>query len=205
MNSSASCFYWEYEGRVGVNEDGYLMFNSLGMMHNLALNRSRGDFKKDDLQCCHGVGGILDNRVITLDDGTLDPRCLTPGTASVNSSHINQKKEGALSEYPGVKPSGQNWTSKIRFDSNDYFLGTFPTEIDAANAYAWVQSSRSIIEKRLNKVPKDAESSVKKTLRASNLVIVKSYVKFDANGKPLLHDKVKVIRDRLLANAGPAL
>lgn len=121
-------------------------------------------------------------------------------------SHINRKRATSRSEYPGVSPSGKNWSSSIRFDGSNYFLGTFPTEIDAANAYAWVQSSRSIIEKRLNKVPKDAEASVKKTLRASNLVIVKSYVKFDANGKPLLHrDKVKVIRDRLLANAGPAL
>ena len=194
-----------YEGRVGVDRDGYLMFNSLGMMHNLALGRSRGDFKKDHLEGCHGVGGILDNRVITLDDDTLDPRCLTLGPSTVNTSHINCKKEGSKSEYPGAQPSGQKWTSKIRFDGSDYFLGTFPTEIDAANAYAWVQSSRSIIEKRLAKVPKDADASVKKTLRASNLVIVKSYVKFDANGKPLLHDKVKVIRDRLLANAGPAL
>ena len=181
------------------------MFNSLGMMHNLALGRSRGDFKNDGLQGCHGVGGILDNRVITLDDGTLDPRCLTLGSASVNSSHINRKRATTVSEYPGVYPSGDNWWSQIRFDGTDYFLGTFPTEIDAANAYAWVQSSRSIIEKRLNKVPKDAEASVKKTLRASNLAIVKSYVKFNDDRKPLLHDKVKVIRDRLLANAGPAL
>jgi hypothetical protein len=47
---------------------------------------------------CHGVGGILDNRVITLDDGTLDPRCLTLASASVNSSHINRKRETTVSD-----------------------------------------------------------------------------------------------------------
>ncbi len=154
---------------------------------------------------CHGVGDILDNRVITLDDDTLDPRCLTLGSASVNSSHINRKRATTASEYPGVYPSNQKWCARFQLDNSKYLLGTFPTEIDASNAYAWVQSSRSIIEKLLAKVPKDAESSAKKTLRASNLVIVKSYVKFGDDRKPLLHDKVKVIRDKLLANAGPAL
>ena len=35
-----------YEGRVKVDADGYLVFNDLGPIHNLALGRSRGDFKK---------------------------------------------------------------------------------------------------------------------------------------------------------------
>jgi hypothetical protein len=46
-----------YEGGVGVDRDGYLMFTTgLGMMHNVALGRSRGDFKKDGLhsrQSCY--------------------------------------------------------------------------------------------------------------------------------------------------------
>ena len=191
-----------YEGGVSVNQDGYMMFNDLGMMHNVALGRSRGDYKEDGLQGCHGVGGILDNRVITLDDLTLDPRCLTTGSASVNSSHINHKKEGSKSDYPGVKPSGEKWYGSIRFDGSDHNLGTYSTEIDAANAYAWVQSDRRTIETRLVKVPKDAEKSVKKSLRAANAVIVKSFIKFDGKGKPTLHDNVKLIRDRLLENAG---
>jgi hypothetical protein len=47
---------------------------------------------------------------------------------------------------------------------------------------------------------------VKKTLNASNRVTVKSFIKFDDNGKPIMHDNVKLIRDRLLGNAddGPA-
>ena len=76
------------------------------------------------------------------------------------------------------------------------------TEVDAANAYAWVQADRRTSETRLVKVPKDAEKSVKKTLRAANLIIVKSSIKFDGKGKPTLHDNVKLIRDRLLENAG---
>jgi len=153
------------------------MFNDLGMMHSLALSRSRGDYKKDGLQGCHGVGGILDNRVITLDDKTLDPRCLTLGSASVNSSHINRKKEESKSYYPGVYPSGEKWCSQIGFDGSVYSLGTHSTEVDAANAYAWVQADRRTIETRLVKVPKDVEKSAKQTLRAANLIIVKSSVK----------------------------
>ena len=194
-----------YEGGVSVHQDGYLKFNDLGMMHNLALGRSRGDYKADGLQGCHGVGGIRDNRVITLADGTLDPRCLTLGSASVNSSHINRKKEESKSDYPGVKPSGEKWYGSIRFDGFDYNLGTYSDEVDSANAYAWVQSDRRALETRLVKVPKDAEKSVKKSLRASNLVIVKSFIKFDGKGKPTLHDNVKLIRDRLLENAGGGL
>ena len=87
-----------FEGGVSIDQDGYLKFNNLGRMHSVALSRSRGDYKKDGLQGCHGVGGILDNRVITLDDLTLDPRCLTLGSASVNSSHINRKKEESKSD-----------------------------------------------------------------------------------------------------------
>ena len=41
-----------YEGRVKVDADGYLVFNDLGPIHNLALGRSRGDFKKDGEQGC---------------------------------------------------------------------------------------------------------------------------------------------------------
>jgi hypothetical protein len=128
----------------------------------------------------HGVGGIRDNRVVTLDDGTLDPRCLTLGSASVNSSHINRKRANTVSEYPGVYPSGDNWCADIQFDGSKYYLGIFPTEVDAANAYAWVQSDRRALETRLSKVPKDADKSVKKTLRAANLIIVKSFVKLEA-------------------------
>jgi len=130
-----------------------MFYTGLGMMHNVALGRSRGDFKKDGLQGCHGVGGILDNRVITLDDGTLDPRCLTLGSASVNASHINKKKEGTLSEYPGVYPSGaypsdDNWVSHFQLDNTKYRLGRFPTEIDAANAYAWVDFLQMLVLRR---------------------------------------------------------
>jgi hypothetical protein len=192
-----------YEGGVGVDQDGYLMFyDGLGMMHNLALCRSRGDYKKDGLQGCHGVGGILDNRVITLDDLTLDPRCLTLGSASVNSSHINRKRATTVSAYPGVTLSGDNWYGSIRFDGTNYYLGSFSIEVDASNAYAWVQSDRRALETRLVKVPKDAEKSVKKILRAANLIIFKSFVKLDDKKKPLMHDNVKLIRDRLLENAG---
>ena len=170
-------------------------------MHSVALSRSRGDYKKDGLQGCHGVGGILDNRVITLDDLTLDPRCLTLGSASVNSSHINRKKWESKSDYPGVYISGKKWCSQIGFDGSLYSLGTYSTAVDSANAYAWVQADRRTIETRLVKVPKDAEKSAKKTLRAANLIVVKSSIKFDDKGKPTLHDNVKLIRDRLLENA----
>ena len=39
-----------YTGRVGQDKDGYLFFNSLGQLHNLALGRKRGDHAKDKLQ-----------------------------------------------------------------------------------------------------------------------------------------------------------
>jgi hypothetical protein len=40
----------DYIGGVGQNVEGYLMFNSLGMLHNLALGRKKGDHAKDKLQ-----------------------------------------------------------------------------------------------------------------------------------------------------------
>ena len=43
-----------YTGRVSERH-GYLMFNNLGDLHNLALGRKRGNFKKDKLQSCHGM------------------------------------------------------------------------------------------------------------------------------------------------------
>jgi hypothetical protein len=168
-------------------------------MHNLALGRARGDFEKDGLQGCRGVGGILDNRVITLETWLFqsEPRCFALGTASVNGSHINRKGATTVTAYPDVVPSGQNWTSNISFDGRRYHLGTFPTEVDAVDAFACVQAARRTLESRLSKVPMEAEASIKKTLRAANCVIVKSFIKFDDNRKPSLHDNVKVIRDQL--------
>jgi hypothetical protein len=39
-----------YTGGVGQDRDGYLTFNSLGKLHNLALGRKKGDHAKDKLQ-----------------------------------------------------------------------------------------------------------------------------------------------------------
>jgi hypothetical protein len=86
-----------------------MQVNDLGQMHNLALGRSRGEYKKDGQQGCHGKGGILDNRVITLEDSTLDERTLTLGSATVNASHKNQTRASTASTYPGVHPEGKNW------------------------------------------------------------------------------------------------
>jgi len=178
-----------YTGGVGQDSDGYLMFNSLGMLHNLALGRNRGDHAKDKLQGCHGIGGILDNRVTKKADGKFDQRTLTLGTASTNQSHIVRKKVGAHSRYPGVSKEGKKWRADWRFDNSNYYLGTFSTEIEAANAYAHVQEHREEIAARLTPVPKDASKSAKKSLRAANLVIVKSYI------RSTLHSTVAVIRD----------
>ena len=176
-----------------------MQFNDLGIMHNLALGRSRGDYKNDGLQGCHGKGGILDNRVITLEDSTLDERTLTLGSASVNASHKNRKTETTVSKYPCVNPEGKNWNAIIRFDGSSYRLGTFSTEIEAANSYAWVQASRRDLEKTLAKVPKDAGEDVKKAIRASNLPIVKSYINFDDNGKVQPHANVQVTTNHVVS------
>jgi hypothetical protein len=71
----------------------------------------------------------------------------------------------------------------------DYSLGTFDTELEAANAYAHVQQYREEIAARLAPVPTNASKDDKKSLRAANLVIVKSYIRIT------LHDTVRVIRD----------
>ena len=49
-----------------------------------------------------------------------------------------------------------------------YRLGTFSTEIEAANAYAHDQEHREGIAARLAPVPKDASKSIKKSLRKAN-------------------------------------
>jgi hypothetical protein len=122
-------------------------------------------------------------------DGKFDQRTLTLGTASTNASHIVRKKAGSTSIYPGVIKSGKKWRSRWSFEMYDYSLGTFDTEFEAANAYAHVQEHREEIAARLTPVPKDASKSAKKSLRAANLVIVKSYI------RSTLHDTAKVIRD----------
>ena len=106
------------------------------------------------------------------------------------------KTETAVSTYPGVCP---NWFSQIQFDGSQYRLGTFSTEIEAANSYAWVQASRRDLEKRLAMVPKDAGEDVKKAIRASNLPIVKSYINFDDNGKVQPHANVQVTTNHVVS------
>jgi hypothetical protein len=71
----------------------------------------------------------------------------------------------------------------------DYSLGTFATEIEAANAYAHVQEHREEIAGFLAPVSKDASKSDKKSVRAANLIIVKGYI------KTALHPTVAVITD----------
>ena len=43
-----------------------------------------GNFKKDGLQGCYGIVGLMDNRVLPDIGSTPDTRCLTLGSASVN-------------------------------------------------------------------------------------------------------------------------
>ena len=43
-----------------------------------------GNFKKDALQGCYGIVGLMDNRVLPDIGSTPDTRCLTLGSASVN-------------------------------------------------------------------------------------------------------------------------
>ena len=117
-----------------------MQFNDLGQMHNLALGRSRGEYKKDGQQGCHGKGGILDNRVITLEDSTLDERL---GSASVSASHKDQTR--ALRFLLILECILK---VRIGLDGNEYRLGTFTSEIKAANAYAWVQASEGTLRKR---------------------------------------------------------
>jgi len=131
----------------------------------------------------------LDNRVTKNSDGKLDQRTLTLGTASTNASHIVRKKAGSHSIYPGVSKSGKTWRVDWKFDNSNYYLGTFDTELEAANAYAHVQEHREVITARLAPVPKNASKSDKKSLRAANLIIVKSYI------QSTLHSTVQVIRD----------
>jgi hypothetical protein len=136
-----------------------------------------------------GVGGILDNRVTLNPDGTHDKRTLSIGTGSENSSHIYRKKEGSHSRFPGVLRSkgGKKWRSQWRYENWSYSIGSFSTEIDAANAYSHVQEHRAQIAALLAKVPKDGSKAEKKRIRAANLVIVKSYISF------VMHPKVQVI------------
>lgn len=179
----------DYIGQVHESAEGYMIFNKLGGLHNLALGRKRGDHARDKLQGCHGVGGKLENRVTKKPDGKLDQRTLTLGTAATNGSHIVRKKAGSHSIYPGVEPSGNQFSSFIRFDGTKYSFYRSPDEIEAANAYAHVQEHREETAARLAIVPKEASKDVKRSLRAANLVIVKTYI------KSTLHDTVAIIRD----------
>ena len=70
-----------------------------------------------------------------------------------------------------------------------YYLGTFDTQIEAANAYAHVQEHREEIAARLAPATKDASKSIKKSIRAANLIIVKGYIRIT------LHPTVAIIRD----------
>jgi hypothetical protein len=108
----------------------------------------------------------------------------------MNASHIVRKKAGSHSSYPGVVKSGEKWQAQIYFDGHKYALGTY-SETEAANAYAHVQEHRAEIEEKIAPIPSDASKANKKSIRAANLVIVKSYI------QTTLHPNVKLIRDQL--------
>ncbi len=100
-----------------------------------------------------------------------------------------KKKAGSHSIYPGVYKSTTGWYATWRFDNSNYYLGSCDTELEAANAYAHVQEHREEIAGLLAPVSKEASKSEKKSIRAANLIIVKSYI------ISTLHPTVAIIRD----------
>lgn len=51
------------------------------------------------------------------------------------NAHNRTKKEDTLTSYVGVKPSGSKFYAQIQKDGKKYYLGTFETQEEAAQAY----------------------------------------------------------------------
>ena len=102
---------------IGVRNDGYCSFRYNGNIHYLhreIMNPVDGMFID------HINRDPCDNRICNL-------RIVTPRENSYNKTNTAKVK--------GVDKKGKNYRAFIRCDGNQYHLGMFKTELDAAEAY----------------------------------------------------------------------
>lgn len=101
----------------GAGSNGKYADNpSYGRMHRYIMNAP------DDMVVDHINGNPLDNRKSNL-------RICTHHQNLMNRSANN------TSNYKGVRPSKNSWSSRITYNCKEYHLGTFSTEEEAARAY----------------------------------------------------------------------
>ena len=77
-----------------------------------------------DMVSDHINGNGLDNRRSNL-------RAVTKAENYI----LRSKKLGSKSKYKGVTTSGKKWQARIAFKGEQYYLGTYPTELGARLVY----------------------------------------------------------------------
>ncbi len=115
-----------------LNPAGYVIANGrdpkLVYMHRLVMNAKKGQ------QIDHINGNKADNRKCNL-------RFSDQSQNRANSKKQIPKGREATSQYKGVRmrkdmnPKNRVWTSAIKFRKKRFHLGSFHTELEAAQAY----------------------------------------------------------------------
>lgn len=82
---------------------------------------------------CPAPDGVL---VDHINRDTLNNRRANLRVVSVTGNTLNRaKRRGTLSQYRGVTLTGKRWSATITSGGKQTYLGSFPSEVEAAEAY----------------------------------------------------------------------
>lgn len=121
---------WQWHARKSRGTSWYAR-------RTINLRTDRGDRVKYTIYLhrivCPAPDGIL---VDHIDRDTLNDRRANLRVISVSGNSINrQKRRGTLSQFRGVTMSGGKWIANITCRGKQTYLGSFTSEVEAAEAY----------------------------------------------------------------------